>query len=333
MKLAFFSTKSYDAEYFDRANKQYGHEINYFETRLKEKTVNLTRGYEAICVFINDQLDSATMCKMSDLGVKVILLRATGFNHIDLEQADKCNMKVLRVPAYSPESVAEHALALIMTLNRKTHKAYNRVREHNFSLEKMTGFNLHGKTVGVIGTGRIGTAFAGIMLGMGCRVLGFDKYESDELKDKGVDYQTLESLLGASDIVSLHCPLNDETMHLINRDTIQKMKDGSMLINTSRGGLIKTHDVIGALKSGKLGYMGIDVYEQEERLFFRDLSETIIHDDDISRLMTFPNVLITSHQAFFTHEALSAIADTTLKNLDDYQNGRELVNEVKFQAK
>ena len=236
----------------------------------------------------------------------------------------------MRVPAYSPQAVAEHAVALILTLNRKTHKAYNRIRESNFSLEKLVGFNLSGKTVGVIGTGQIGIMFCNIMLGFGCRILAFDVYESDEAKEKGIEYKPLKELLRESDIISLHCPLTPDTMHLINKEAIDQMKKGVMIINTSRGAVIDTPAVIKALKNEKIGYLGIDVYEQEGNLFFRDLSESIIGDDLISRLLTFPNVLITAHQGFFTKEALEEIATTTLQNLSDFENGIKLENEVEI---
>jgi D-lactate dehydrogenase len=249
------------------------------------------------------------------------VLRCAGFNNVDIESACNNNIKVLRVPAYSPTAVAEHAVALILTLNRKTHKAYNRVREGNFSIERLTGFELFGKTVGVIGTGRIGTAFATIMKGFGCAVVAFDINPSNALKETLVSYYPLNEVLKMSDIISLHCPLTPETNQLINKDSLKLMKKGVMLINTSRGKLIDTDAAIEALKEGRLGYLGIDVYEQEEKLFFKDLSEIIILDDKISRLMTFPNVLITSHQAYFTDNALTQIAQTTIQNLSDFENG------------
>jgi D-lactate dehydrogenase len=251
---------------------------------------------------------------------------------VDLEAARRAGIRVVRVPAYSPEAVAEHALALILTLNRKTHKAYNRVREGNFSLEKLTGFNLADKTVGVIGTGKIGKAFARIMTGMGCRVLGSDPHPDKSMESERFSYTDLDTLLSESDIISLHCPLNQETSYLINSASIEKMKPGVMLINTSRGGLLNTHDVIDSLKRSHVGYLGIDVYEQEEKLFFKDRSGEILQDDQIARLMTFPNVLITAHQAFFTREALMQISHTTLENLRAFFNRDELVNEVREHA-
>lgn len=327
MRVAVFSTQSYDKDYLDRFNGDQ-HELTYFEVRLKASTANLTPGYDAVCVFVNDRLDAATIRAIAQNGVKGIILRCAGFNNVDLEVAKQCGMTVLRVPAYSPHAVAEHAVALIMTLARKTHKAYNRVRESNFSLERLNGFNIHGKTVGVIGTGRIGMAFCDIMKGFGAEVLAYDVMESQELIGKGVRYTALDEVMKRSDIISLHCPLNPDTKYMINKDTIAEMKNGVMVINTSRGALINTKDVLEALKSGKIGYLGIDVYEQEEKLFFRDLSESIIQDDLISRLLSFPNVLITAHQGFFTHEALEQIAATTIKNISDLEKGITDGNEV-----
>jgi D-lactate dehydrogenase len=332
MNIAFFSTKSYDQEYFDEINKDFAHEIDYFEAKLKEKSVELAKKHEVICAFVNDQLNNDVIKALSETGVKLIALRSAGFNNVDLDAASKYGIKVVRVPAYSPHAVAEHAIALILTLNRKIHKAYNRVRESNFSLERLTGFDIHGKTIGVIGTGKIGSIFAEIMQGFGCEVIAYDKFPNQDLENKGVEYTELKDLLRRSDIVSLHCPLTPETHHLINKNTVEMMKNGSMLINTSRGALIDTKIAIDALKSGKLGYLGIDVYEQEEKIFFKDLSERVIQDDTISRLMTFPNVLITSHQAFFTDNALREIAKTTLQNVSDFEQGNELKNEVSIDS-
>lgn len=326
MKIAFFSTKSYDREFFNRYVTT--HEIVYFESGLNDQTVNLVTGCNAICVFVNDKLNKELMAELSKRGVQLIALRCAGFNNVDLEAAKANNIKVVRVPAYSPHAVAEHAAALILTLNRKTHKAYNRVREGNFSLERLTGFDLFEKTIGVIGTGRIGQAFCNIMLGFGCRVLAFDLIENKELSAKGVEYVPLVDLLQQSDVISLHCPLNEQTKYLINQQTIAMMKEAVMLINTSRGALIDTAAVIDALKSGRIAYLGLDVYEQEEKLFFNDLSENVIQDDMIMRLLSFPNVLITAHQGFFTEEALTQIAQITLENIDAFEAGRPLVNMV-----
>ena len=288
----------------------------------------LTRGYDAVCVFVNNIIDRETIEMIADFGVKVIALRAAGCNNIDLEAAEDAGLQVFRVPAYSPDAVAEHTAALILTLNRKTHKTYNRVRENDFSLDGLTGFNIHGKTVGIIGTGKIGTAFCRIMKGFGCSVTAYDPYENDEVKEMGGKYMELNELLEKSNIISLHCPLMPETKHMIDKKAIDKMNDSPMLINTSRGALIKTSDIIDGLKEKKIGSLGIDVYEQEENLFFQDLSEEVIHDDEIARLLTFPNVVITGHQAFLTDEALTEIAKTTLQNLTDYEAGRDVENKI-----
>ena len=329
MNIAFFSTKKYDQDFFDSTNTDFNHQLTFFETGLNEHTASLTKDFNAVCVFVNDDLNAATIDLLAKNGIQLIALRCAGFNNVDLKAAAEKNIKVVRVPAYSPQAVAEHAVALILTLNRKTHKAYNRVRENNFSLEKLTGFNLYGKTVGVIGTGIIGQCFAKIMLGFGCKVLAYDIKPNEKLKASGVEYVELEKLLKASDIISLHCPLNEHTHHLIDGNAFEKMKDGAMLINTGRGALIDTSAVVEALKSEKLGYLGIDVYEQESGLFFNDLSETVNKDDDFLRLMSFPNVLITGHQGFFTKEALEQIAQVTLQNLTDFENKAALENEVK----
>lgn len=321
MKVAVFSTKSYDREYLDKLNQERKHELVYFEASLKAETVRLAENFDAVCVFVNDKIDKELIEKLKKLGIKLIVLRCAGFNNVDIEAACEQNMPVLRVPAYSPNAVAEHALALIMTLNRKTHKAYNRVREGNFSIERLTGFDLNGKTIGVIGTGKIGCIFAKIMLGLGCEVIAFDKFPNPELQDLKVKYLPLEDVFKQSEIISLHCPLTPETKHIINNNSLNMMKKGVMIINTSRGKLIDTDAAIQALKEGRIGYLGVDVYAQEENLFFKDLSEMVILDDKISRLMTFPNVLVTAHQAYFTDNALTQIAATTLKNLSDFEQG------------
>ena len=321
MKVAVFSTRSYDIEYLDKANFENNHELVYFESSLKQKTTRLAENFDAVCVFVNDALTKEVIESLVKLNIKLIVLRCAGFNNVDIESACNNNIKVLRVALYSPTSIAEHAAALILTLNRKTHKAYNRVREGNFSIERLTGFELFGKTVGIIGTGRIGTAFATIMKGFGCKVIAYDSYPNNILKDTVVSYYPLDEMFKMSDIISLHCPLTPATNHLINKDSLSLMKNGVMLINTSRGKLIDTDAVIEALKEGRIGYLGIDVYEQEEKLFYKDLSEVIILDDKISRLMTFPNVLITAHQAYLTDVALTQIAQTTIQNLSDFENG------------
>lgn len=327
MKIIFFSAQPYDKVFFKKFNNENEFEFLFLESQLNEQTVYLAKGADAVCVFVNDTV-TETVCKeLSASGVKVIALRCAGFNNVNLEAAKQNGLKVCRVPAYSPEAVAEHALALIMTLNRKTHKAYNRVREQNFSLNGLLGFNIHGRTVGVIGTGNIGKAFCKIMLGMGCAVKAFDVIANKDLEAIGVTYHPLAEVL-ATDIISIHCPLNDQTRHLVNDETIAMMKKGVMLINTSRGGLIDTKAAIKGLKSGQIGYLGIDVYEQEEHLFFRDLSSKIIQDDEIQRLMSFPNVLITAHQAFFTDEAISQIATTTLNNIQQLLKNGNLINQA-----
>lgn len=328
MKVAMFSTKSYDKESFRKHNQNPSIEICFFKAALNINTVDLTKGFDAVCIFVNDEISDEMMARMHRYGVQLIALRCAGFNNVDLEAAKKYDIKVARVPAYSPESIAEHTMALILTLNRKTHKAYNRVREGNFSLRRLMGFNLHKKTVGVVGTGKIGIAFCRILQGFGCRIIAFDPYESEELVQMGVQYKSLTEVFEQADIISLHCPLTDSTRHLVNAESMRLMKQGVMLINTSRGGLIKTEEIIESLKSGKIGYLGIDVYEQEENLFFKDLSESIIQDDLILRLNSFPNVLITSHQAYFTEEAMDEITHTTLKNIESFHLEEKLLNEV-----
>lgn len=326
MTVTFYSAQPYDKTYFDRFNTN--QDIRYTEARLNDQTVGLSAGSEVVCLFVNDHANADIIRQWSKQGVRLIALRSAGFNHIDLKAAKECGISVVRVPAYSPHAIAEHAVALILTLNRKTHKAYNRVRDGNFSLERLTGFDLFGKTVGVVGTGKIGAVFCQIMLGFGCKVCAFDVKEDESLISRGVQYCTLAELLAASDIVSLHCPLNAATRYLINADSLKTMKAGAMLINTGRGGLIDSKAVLRALKSEKLGYLGMDVYEQEENLFAQDLSDTIIQDELILRLMTFPNVLITAHQAYLTAEALSEIARITLQNIEAFEKGGFLENQI-----
>ena len=328
MRIAFFSAKSYDRESFNQFLSESGHEVSFFEARLELATVSLAEGYPAICSFVNDIVDDKIMQKLSQMGVQLIALRCAGFNQIDLESAKKVGIRVVRVPAYSPEAVAEHAFALILALSRKTHKAFNRVRENNFSLEGLTGITLHGKTMGVIGTGAIGKAFCKIALGFGCKILAHDIAVSEEMEQLGVTYLPIDEVISQSHIISLHCPLTPETRHLINSEKLLLMPDRVMLINTSRGALIDTAAVIEALKSKKIGHLGIDVYEQEEHIFFRDLSEEILQDEHIARLMSFPNVMITGHQAFLTDEALSQIAKTTLANVSSFEKGEPLINGI-----
>lgn len=315
MKILFFSAKPYDKLFFDRFNEAHGFELEYYETHLGPHSLGLVQGAEAVCVFVNDKLNAEVMAALHEKGVRIVALRCAGFNNVDLEAAKKFGIGVCRVPAYSPEAVAEHAVAMILTVNRKTHKAYNRVREQNFSLNGLLGYNLSGKTVGVVGAGKIGKAFIRIMLGFGCKILAHDLYPDDVLAGKGVAYVSLPELFQQSDIVSLHCPLTKDNRYLINREALSLMKPGVTIVNTSRGALLNTADIIHALKTKQVGALCIDVYEQEEKLFFRDLSSSIIDDDQIQRLMSFPNVLITAHQAFFTEEALTEIAQITLDNV------------------
>lgn len=328
MKITFFSTQSYDRTFFEKHNQTFGFTIDFFEVSLNEKSLNLLENSAAICVFVNDKITGSVIEQLVKKGVKIIALRCAGFNNVDLEAAGRNNIRVVRVPAYSPHAVAEHAVAMIMALNRKTHKAYNRIREQNFSLAGLMGFDLFEKTIGVIGTGNIGKVFCKIMAGFGCNVIAYDVKEDESLIKSGVTYLPLNDLLKKVDVISLHCPLNDKTRYIINDDTIARMKRGTMLINTSRGGLINTKSVIKALKTGQLGSVGIDVYEQEETLFFRDLTDHIIEDDTITRLISFHNVLITAHQGFFTQEAMDQIAETTLLNLKAFESGEKLENEV-----
>jgi len=326
MKITFFSAQPYDKLFFNDQNKSFGFELDYLETHLGPHIVKAIEKTDAVCVFVNDKVNAEVISALSSKGVKVIALRCAGFNNVDIEAAKANGIKVCRVPAYSPQAVAEHAVAMLMTLNRKTHKAYNRVREQNFSLNGLLGFDVYGKTVGVVGTGNIGTAFCKIMLGFGCKLIAFDVAPNPELVKLGVSYLPKEELFKSADIISLHCPLNEHTRYLINKETLAVMKQGVMLINTSRGGLINTKHVIDALKSRQIGYLGIDVYEQEEKLFFRDLSANIVEDDTIQRLMSFPNVLVTAHQAFFTEDALKQIAAITLNNVNELLNGKTLTS-------
>ncbi|WP_034579128.1 2-hydroxyacid dehydrogenase [Carnimonas nigrificans] len=331
MKITFFSAHRYDQDSFERAADSLPsntpREFVYQEAALDTDTIPLAHDSDAVCVFVNDTLDRQVLEQLHSYGVKAVLLRCAGYNNVDLDTAHQLGMFVARVPAYSPPAVAEHALALAMALNRHIHRAYTRVRDGNFALDGLVGRNLHGKTVGIIGTGRIGLATARIFKGLGCTVIGSDPFPSEEFNDIGTLVE-LPQLLKTSDVISLHCPLLESTHHLINSDTLAQMKKGALLINTSRGGLIDTHAVIAALKIEQLGGLAIDVYENEEPLFFINREETFIDDDQFVRLMSFPNVLITGHQGFFTEEALHEIAHTTLINLEDFVAGRECENRV-----
>lgn len=328
MKVAVFSTKNYDRHFLSEANGEHAHELVFFEPRVSSETTALAAGFSAICPFINDQLNAENIKAIANGGTKLIALRSAGFNNVDIKAATDLGITVVRVPAYSPYAVAEHAAGLILTLNRKYHRAYNRVRESNFSLNGLLGFDLHGSTVGIVGTGKIGMCFAQIMKGFGCNLLAYDIYKNPECLEMGVKYVELSELFATSDIVSLHCPLTPESYRIINPTTLEQFKPGAMLINTSRGGLVDTKAVIDALKSQKLGYLGLDVYELEGDLFFEDLSDEVIQDDVFERLLTFPNVVITAHQAFFTRNALQNIAQTTLSNITDFEKGRECKNIV-----
>lgn len=328
MKIAVFSAKRYDREFLTAANPG-RHVLRFFEPHLTAETASLAAGFDAVCVFVNDTLDASVLESIAAVGVKLIALRCAGFNNVDLSAAHRLGMAVVRVPAYSPYAVAEHAVALILALNRKIHRAYNRVREGNFALEGLLGFDIHGRTVGVVGTGRIGAVFAHIMTGFGCKVLCYDPFPAPEKLPHAARLVTLEEIYQESDILSLHCPLTPQNHHLINASTLDEMKDGVMIINTSRGALLDTPAVISALKSGKVGALGLDVYEEEGDLFFEDLSSRIIPDDVFTRLLTFPNVLITGHQAFFTREALENIAHTTMSNIGEWERDGHCANTVK----
>jgi D-lactate dehydrogenase len=329
MKIAFFSTKPYDRKYFDLANQNFGHEITYFETRLTRQTLKLAEGFECACAFVNDQLDASTLIALAAQGTRLIALRCAGFNNVDVNSAKELGISVVRVPAYSPYAVAEHTVGLMLALNRKVYWAHSRVREGNFSLDGLLGFDMRGRTAGIIGTGKIGECVIRILNGFGCRIIAYDKYKNPACEELGVEYVSMEELFAQSDIVSLHCPLFKETYHLINNDSIARMKKGVMIINTSRGALIDSRAAIEGLKSEKIGYLGIDVYEEEGEIFFEDKTFEILTDDVFARLTTFPNVVITGHQAYFTREAVIAIAKTTLENITAYESGNDLVNAVK----
>lgn len=328
MQISVFSAKPYDRRFLDAANDRRGHELRYFEAKLSGDTAGLAKGSDAVCVFVNDKVDAATVEALARLGVKRIALRCAGFNNVDLAAAKRHGIAVARVPAYSPHAVAEHTVGLLLTLNRHIHRAYNRVREHNFDLQGLLGFDLHGKTAGVVGTGKIGVEVVKILRGFGCEVLAYDVRENDAAKQAGARYVSLDDLFARSRIVTLHCPLTPETRHLIDAKAIAKMPRGVMIVNASRGAVIDTKAVIDALKSGHIGYLAIDVYEEEE-IFFQDVSDRVLQDDLLARLLTFPNVVVTGHQAFFTEEALMNIAETTLSNLDDLAAGRPCPNEVR----
>jgi D-lactate dehydrogenase len=329
MKIAVFSAERYDREFLNAANSVEGHELKYFESALGVETAGLAAGHDAVCIFVNDSANAAVLEALQHGGTRLVALRCTGFNNVDLAAAERLGMKVVRVVNYSPYSVAEHAVALLLAINRKIHRAYNRTRDSNFALDGLMGFDLHGKTVAVIGTGKIGKVFTKIMLGFGCEVIGYDAYPSAEFEALGAHYATPGEIGARADIISLHCPLSPETYHIVNAGTLARMKHGALLVNTSRGGLVDTEAAIEALKRGQLGGLALDVYEQEAGLFFRDLSSTIIADDVLQRLISLPNVIVTGHQAFFTREAITTISETTLHSVTEFATGQPLSNEIK----
>lgn len=331
--IAFFDAKPYDRKSFDETNREFGFKITYFDGHLNKNTVELAAGFDAVCVFVNDILDKKVITHLAGHGVQMIALRCAGYNNVDFKDAYK-KIHISRVPAYSPEAVAEHAVALMLCLNRKVHKAYYRTRDGNFSINGLLGFNMHGKTAGIIGTGRIGRCLIAILKGFGMSILGYDRYPDDAYaKQNNISYVSLDSLYRKSDILSLHCPLDSTTEHMINVKTISRMKSGVMIINTGRGKLIQTKSLINGLKSGKIGSAGLDVYEEESEYFFEDRSTEMITDDILARLLTFPNVLITSHQGFFTAEAMKNIAQTTLENLTEFFTGGYIKNELCYKCK
>jgi len=328
MRVAVFSSKPHDIDFLGAANARYGHELVFLEPRLTLDTVALAEGYPAVCPFVNDELDEPVVQRLADSGTRLLALRSAGYTHVDVKAAARLGLAVTHVPAYSPHAVAEHAVTLILALDRKIHRAYARVREGNFSLDGLLGFDLNVRTIGVVGTGAIGRAFARIMLGFGCRVTAFDPVPNEEMRSAGVEYVPLDELLRGSDVISLHCPLTPATHHLIDAGAVARMKPGAMLINTSRGGLVDTGAVLDGLKREQIGAVGLDVYEEEAGVFFEDLSARIILDDVLMRLLTFPNVLVTAHQGFFTEDAVREIAETTLANISAFERGEPLPDPV-----
>lgn len=329
MKVAFFDTHKFEKPIFEKANVSFGHEISFFDHRLRKETAILAQDFPCVCSFVNDKLDQESLTNLKNLGVKLIALRSAGFNHVDILSAQRLGLPVVRVPEYSPFAVAEHAVALLLALNRKIHRSYLRVRELNFSLDGLVGVDLHGKTVGVIGVGKIGMVFAKIMRGFGCEVLLNDITPNHKFAESiGARFVSLDEIYEKSHVISLHVPLTSQTKYLINRNALNQMQKGVFLINTGRGGLVNTQDLIQQLKTGHLGGAGLDVYEEEENIFFQDHSNEVLQDDVLARLLTFPNVIITSHQAFLTEEALHNIAVTTLSNISDFEKGKQLKNQV-----
>lgn len=315
IKIAVFSSKHYDKEHLEIANKKFGFNIEYYDHKLSHKTAVTAQGYDAVCVFVNDEVDKTVLQKLAHCGVKILALRCAGFDNVDIAEAKKLGITVVRVPAYSPEAVAEHAVALMMTLNRRTHKAYQRTRDANFALDGLTGFNMHNRTAGVIGTGKIGQAVIRILKGFGMNILAYDPFPNDIAVELGAQYVQLDELYAKSDVITLHCPMSPENYHLLNKDSFKKMKNGVMIINTSRGGLLDATAAIDALKQTKIGALGMDVYENERDLFFEDKSNDVILDDVFRRLSSCHNVIFTGHQAFLTQEALLNISETTLTNI------------------
>lgn len=328
MNIAVFSSKDWVRDSFEPLAERFSAKFSWLEPRLSPETATLAAGHDVVCAFVNDQLDADVLKRLASQGVKVLAMRCAGFNNVDLKAATANGIAVVRVPAYSPYAVAEHTLGLILCLNRRYHRSWARLREGNFALDGLLGFDIHGKTIGIIGTGRIGQVFAGLLAGFGCRLLAYDIFPNADLAARGVEYVDLDRLYAESDIVSLHCPLSPETYHLINSTTLKAMKKGVMIINTSRGALIDADAAIDELKSGHVGYLGLDVYEEEQDLFFEDLSDTVIQDDTFVRLQAFPNVLITAHQAFFTREAVDNIAETTMGNIKEWLDTGKCRNTV-----
>ena len=327
MKIAFYSTKPYDKIYFEPKSQEYDIKLDFYETSCKEETIPLAKGHDAICIFVNDHLNATMLRELKEMGIEAVLLRCAGYNNVDIKAANECGIPVLRVPCYSPEAVAEFAAALLLTVNRYTHRAYTRTRDFNMNINGFMGMDLHGKTAGVIGTGRIGQAMIRILKGFGMRIVAYDPYPNDALD---IEYETIENVFGQADVITLHCPLTPETKHIVQAKTIEMMKDGVYLINTSRGDLIRTEDLIEGLLAKKFGGVGLDVYDEECGVFYEDCSNDIMEDPNLARLTTFPNVLVTSHMGFFTKEAVEAIAEVTLTNADAVRNGRVLENAVQL---
>lgn len=329
LKIAVFSSKHYDREHLELANQNFGFDLEYYEHKFSCKTAVTAKGFDAVCIFVNDEADKKALRELSSVGVKILALRCAGFDNVDLDEAAKLGITVVRVPAYSPEAVAEHAVALMMTLNRRTHKAYQRTRDANFSLDGLTGFNMHNRTAGVIGTGKIGLAMIHILKGFGMAILAYDPYPSDTAVELGAQYVSLDDLYAKSDVITLHCPMSPENYHLLNAESFNKMKKGVMIINTSRGGLLDATAAIDALKQAKIGALGMDVYENERDLFFEDKSNDVIQDDVFRRLSSCHNVIFTGHQAFLTQEALLNISETTLTNIQAVYENKPCQNIVK----